>query len=257
MRLGSEFGPRRSPSAVGRVPELGPPIRRADEDPADRGNRLASRGSGSMAKRREDRRRWRIVVGCGSSSRRARVFGVQRRADRPAKDRRRSADADRTGARRHRRRESREAMRDLLREAAEERVGDERRGRQAWAGERREDTRSRKRSGSRPGRLCAGESAADASRARASLSHRLPARSRSDRARARVPAPRVQDPGLRPPRERPLPESTDAYDRGGTGRAHDRPDAAPERRPRRGDRARPRPRPHALRPRGRARSSTS
>ena len=86
----------------------------------------------------------------------------------------------------------------------------------------------------------------------ARAAHVLPARPRPHHPQLRVPAARVQDPGLRQPRGRPLPHPAHPHHRGRADRAHDRPGAAAQRGPRRVPRPRPRPRAHALRPLRRA-----
>ena len=157
--------------------------------------------------------------------------------------------------------DSREAMRDLLRECAGRRAaGVGRRRRRlglvsGFAFARASATKQEERERLAPWAARAGDSAGRlVHEAEHRLSHRLSARPRSHRPCPRLPATRIQDPGLRVPGERSLPQSPDPYDRGRPGRAHDRAGAASQRGPRRGDRAGPRPRPHALRPRRRGRA---
>ena len=81
------------------------------------------------------------------------------------------------------------------------------------------------------------------------IAQRIPARSRPHRPLHRVPPPRLQDPGVRQPRGRPVSHAAHALDRGRADRALGRARAAPERGPGRGHQPRARPRPHAVRPR--------
>ena len=83
----------------------------------------------------------------------------------------------------------------------------------------------------------------------AGVPRRVPARPRPHHPLQRLPAPRLQDPGVRQSRGRPVPHARHALDRGGADRALGRARAAPERDADRGDLPRARPRPHALRPR--------
>ena len=83
------------------------------------------------------------------------------------------------------------------------------------------------------------------------------ARSRSHHPLQGVPAAEAQDAGLLRADRRPLPHAADAHARGVADRADDRQGPAAARGADRSDRARPRSRPHAVRPRRRARSSTS
>ena len=87
--------------------------------------------------------------------------------------------------------------------------------------------------------------------ARQPAAHAVPARPRPDRPLQVLPPAQAQDPGLRRPRGRPLPDPAHPHARGLRDRPHRRPGAGAERGPDRGDRARPRPRPPALRPRRR------
>ena len=96
----------------------------------------------------------------------------------------------------------------------------------------------------RRARRGAGQPAADA----------VPARPRPHRPLQVLPPAQAQDPGLRRPRGRPLPDPADPHAGGLRDRPHRGPGAGPERGPDRGDRARPRPRPPALRPRRRGRA---
>ena len=84
--------------------------------------------------------------------------------------------------------------------------------------------------------------------AAAARPQRVPARPRPHHPFHRVPAPRVQDPGLRQPRGRSLPHAPHAQPGGGADRALGRAQPAARRGPDRGDRARARPRPYAVRP---------
>ena len=76
---------------------------------------------------------------------------------------------------------------------------------------------------------------------------RLPARPRPHHPFLGLPAPQAQDPGLRPPRGRPLPDPADPHPGGEPDRPGARPGARPRRGPRGGAGAQPRPRPHLLR----------
>ncbi len=91
--------------------------------------------------------------------------------------------------------------------------------------------------------------AAGVTRSRRRLARRVPARSRPHHPLDRVSPARLQDPGLRQPRRRPVPHAAHALARSRADRAHGRARAAPERRPGRSDLPGARPRPHAVRPR--------
>ena len=115
---------------------------------------------------------------------------------------------------------------------------------------RRSHERQRRRHD--PGALCTalGRLARQArGRTAAASSHRVPARPRPHRPFHRVSPPRVQDPGLRQSRGRPLPHAPHALARGGADRPQRRARAQPQRAARRGHLPRARPRPHAVRPR--------
>ena len=122
-----------------------------------------------------------------------------------------------------------------------------------------EATATHSRTASAPGRTSSSPSTRRASypaeradrRARQPAAHAVPARPRPDRPLEVLPPAEAQDPGLRRPRGRPLPDPAQPHARGLRDRPHRRPRAGAERGPDRGDRARPRPRPPALRPRRR------
>jgi dGTPase len=79
--------------------------------------------------------------------------------------------------------------------------------------------------------------------------HRVPARPRPHRPFHRVPPARIQDPGLREPRRRPLPHPPHPQPRSRADRPLRRPQSGLDEDLVRGNRARPRSGAHAVRPR--------
>ena len=113
------------------------------------------------------------------------------------------------------------------------------------------------RRGRQPGALCAarGALARPAVRGgRPAPPRRVPARPRSHRAFDRVPAPGLQDAGVRQPRGRPVPHAAHALAGGRADRAQRGARVAPERAADRGHLPRARSRAHAVRSRGAGRA---